>query len=50
MKFDSLIDCKKCSLSRNCDQIDAISTVTDFKCIDSRVNISSVRVPSPLVW
>ena len=36
MKSDGLIDCKKCSLTRNYDKIDAISTTTDFKCIDSR--------------
>ena len=36
MKADGLIDCKKCSLIRNYNQIDAMSTTTDFKCIDSR--------------
>ena len=36
MKLDGLIDCKKCSLIKTCEYIEAISTVTDFKCIDSR--------------
>ena len=36
MKSDGLIDCKKCSLIRDYDYIDAIGTTTDFKCIDSR--------------
>ena len=36
MKSDGLIDCKKCSLIGNYDEIDAKSTTTDLKCIDSR--------------
>ena len=36
MKSDGLIDCKKCSLIRNYDYIDAIRTTTDFKCTDFR--------------
>ena len=36
MKSDDLIDCKKSSSIRYYDLIDAISTTTDFKCIDSR--------------
>ena len=30
------MDCKKCSLFKNYDQIDAISKATDFKCMNSR--------------
>ena len=36
MKSDDLIDSNKRSLIRNYVYIDAISTTTDFKCIDSR--------------
>ena len=36
MKSYGFIGCKKCSLIRKYDYIDAISTTTDFKCIDYR--------------
>ena len=51
MKSDGLIDCKKCSFIRKCDWIYAISTTTDFKCIDSRSEhlIRTCSVASSLV-
>ena len=36
MKSDGLTGCSKCTSNRTCKWTDAISTVTDFKCIDSR--------------
>ena len=39
MKSEDLIGCNKCSLIKTGDSIDAISTVSDFQCIDSRFEI-----------
>ena len=36
MESDGLTDCKKCSLFRTCEKIDAVSIVNTFKCIDSQ--------------
>ena len=51
MKFRGSIDCKKCSLIRKYDYIDAISTnLLISSVLTLGVKICSVSVPSLLVW
>ena len=56
MKSDDLTDCNKCSLIKKCDYFDNISTVTNFKCIDSRseylfrtCSVTTSLVTSPIL-